>query len=225
MNGAGLWRSPRAGLSGPRYAAVFEPRDERVLQWEGRALEVLKRHLLPDPRSRAIDERPRDTLLPVLTPGDRRAFVGALWRPFLPEARWSAAALHRRGTAHVYLDVSGSMNAEMPLLVQLLGRLSGYIRRPFWAFSNVVAPAVIERGQLKADTTGGTSLACVLEHVARTRPPSAVIVTDGYIEKVPPQLVLDARGTRLHALVTRDGNPSALASCGLPFTQLERVPS
>jgi len=89
----------------------------------------------------------------------------------------------------------------------------------------VVVPAVIERGQLKAQTTGGTSLACVLEHVARTRPASAVVVTDGYIEILDRRLVMKASATRLHVLVTRDGSPKELLNAGLPYTQLDRIPS
>ena len=68
-------------------------------------------------------------------------FARALWSPLIPEAAWES---HRRiggGSAQVYLDVSGSMNAEMPLIVALLARLGAHIRRPFWAFSDVVAPA------------------------------------------------------------------------------------
>jgi hypothetical protein len=125
----------------------------------------------------------------------------------------------------VYLDVSGSMNAEMPLIVALLGRLAGWIRRPFWAFSTEIAPAVIERGRLKTDTTGGTSLACVLEHVATTRPAAAVIVTDGWVEAIPTALVRRTQPARLHAIVTRDGNPAPLRAAGIPYSQLGRVPT
>jgi predicted metal-dependent peptidase len=126
----------------------------------------------------------------------------------------------------VYLDVSGSMDEEMPLLVALLGRLSRYIRRPFWAFSNLVAPARIEQGRLVADTTGGTSMGCVLAHVTRTRPSAAVVVTDGYIEALAPRTVAAAMAaTRLHVIVTRDGDPSSLKRARLPYTQLSQVPS
>jgi hypothetical protein len=128
------------------------------------------------------------------------------------------------GGTQIYLDVSGSMNAEMPLIVKLLGRLGRYIQRPFWAFSNEVAPAVIENGRLVADTTGGTSMACVLDHVARTRPPAAVVITDGYIEQLPSELVASIGSTRLHAIVTRDGSPGLLERAHIPFTQLGRIP-
>lgn len=116
------------------------------------------------------------------------------------------------------------MNAEMPLIVKLLGRLARYIQRPFWAFSNEVAPAVIQNGRLIADTTGGTSMACVLEHIARTQPPSAVVVTDGYIEQLPRTLVRSIGSTRLHAIVTRDGSAALLEKVRIPFTQLGRIP-
>ncbi len=226
MNGAGIWRSPRSrGAGASPYEALVSASDERLVRWQRSTLAVLRRHLAPDPRSRATEDRPRDHHLPVLSPGDRRAFLRSLWDPFLPEAAWGAAAPRKVGSAQVYLDVSGSMCAEMPLVIALLARLARFVRRPFWAFSDEVAPAVIEGGQLRTRTTGGTSLACVLEHVARTRPRAAVIVTDGYVERLDPEAVRAVRATRLHALVTRDGNPSALHRAGLPYTQLERLPA
>ena len=163
--------------------------------------------------------------IPVLSPADRRAFLKAQWSPFLPESAWEGRRLQRDGTAQVYLDVSGSMDTEMPLVIALLNRLGRHIRRPFWAFSDKVAPAVIERGQLRPATTGGTSMQCVLEHVAKTRPDAAIVVTDGYIEAISPSEVAKTKGTRLHVLVTRSGNPALIAKAGLPYTQLEKVPT
>lgn len=113
----------------------------------------------------------------------------------------------------------------MPLIVALLGQLTRHIRRPFWAFSNIVAPARIEGGVLISDTTGGTSMGCVLEHLAKTRPAAAVVVTDGYIETLTKQQVAAASATRLHVIVTRDGNPAELTRVGLAYTQLSKVPS
>ena len=226
MNGSGIWRSPKSrGVGGPPVEAVVSAANEPLERWRRRTLELLREHLLPDPRSRAMRDAPHAYRIPVLSPGDRRAFLRAQWSPFLPEALWQGAMPRREGTAQVYLDVSGSMNAEMPLVIALLGRLSGWIRRPFWAFSTVVAPAVIEQGQLKAQTTGGTSMACVLEHVAKTRPAAAVVLTDGYVERLDRRAVHRAlAGTRLTALVTRDGNPGELHRAGIPYRQLDKVP-
>ena len=68
-------------------------------------------------------------------------------------------------------------------------------------------------------------MACVLRHVAETRPATAIVITDGYIERLHPSLVKNAAGVRLHALVTRDGSPIELRRAGIPYTQLEKVPS
>ncbi len=226
MNGSGIWRSPKdRGVGANPYEALFVARNEPLRRWERKTLEILKQHLLPDRHSRQASLEEAEFRVPVLSPRDRRAFMRARWAPFLPEAEWRTQQPKREGTAQVYLDVSGSMAAEMPVVIALLGRLSRYIRRPFWAFSDAVAPAIIEHGRLMAQTTGGTSLACVLEHVARTRPASAVVVTDGYIENLDRRLVMKASATRLHVLVTRDGSPAELLRAGLPYTQLDKVPS
>lgn len=226
MNGAGIWREPKSrGVGANPYEALFTGKDEPMLRWERKTLAILKKYLQPDRKSRSCHEVPLDYRLPVLSTGDRRAFVRSLWAPFLPDAEWSTTKNRPDGTAQIYLDVSGSMYAEMPLVVALLGRLSRYIRRPFWAFSDVVAPAVIENGQLKAETSGGTSMSCVLEHLALTRPASAIVVTDGYIEQVDRRLIKAISSTRFHAIVTRDGNPSTLRQAGITYTQLDEVPS
>ena len=226
MNGSGVWRSPKSrGVGANPYEALFVAKDEPMRRWRNRTLELLKRHLEPDRRSRAREDTSHEYVMPVLSPRDRRAFVRSLWTPFIPEAAWSATVPKRAATANVYLDVSGSMYAEMPQIIALLGHLSRYIRRPFWAFSNCIAPAVIKNGQLVASTTGGTSMACVLQHLAQTRPATAIVITDGYIERLCPSLVKNAAGVRLHALVTRDGSPAELRRAGIPYTQLEKVPS
>jgi hypothetical protein len=179
MNGSGVWRSPRSrGVATNSYEALFVAKDESMRRWRNRTLELLKRHLEPDRSSRAREDATQEYVMPVLSARDRRAFVRSLWMPFFPEAAWNATIPKRTATANVYIDVSGSMYSEMPQIIALLGRLSRYIRRPFWAFSDCVAPAVIKNGQLVASTIGGTSMACVLEHLAQTRPPRRSSFTD-----------------------------------------------
>ena len=225
MNGSGVWRSPKLrGVGTNPYEALFVAKDEPMRRWRNRTLELLKRYLEPDRRSRAREDRPHEYIMPILSPRDRRAFLRSLWTPFIPEAAWSVTVLRSAATANVYLDVSGSMCAEMPQIIALLGRLSRHIRRPLWAFSNCVAPAVIKNGQLVVSTTGGTSMACVLEHLAQTRPATAIVITDGYIERLCPSLVKRVAGIRLHALVTRDGSPAELRRAAISYTQLEKVP-
>ena len=226
MNGHGIWRNPGdRGIGGPLANTLFASDDKPMRRWEAKTLAVIRRHITPDRHSRAHREELWQYRIPVLSPADRRAFLRAQWSPFLPEASWEGVRQQRDGTAQVYLDVSGSMDAEMPLIIGLLNRLGRHIRRPFWAFSNEVAPAEIVKGKLKTATTGGTSMSCVLDHVAKTRPDAAIVVTDGYIEALDRKRVATASRTRLHVLVTRDGDPRLIARAGLPYTQLEGVPS
>ena len=226
MNGDGIWRAPGTrGVGAHPYEAIVRAADSPVRAWQRAALALLKRYALPDTRSRLLRDDPLDYRIPVLSTGDRRAFLRSLWDPFLPEANWRGHQRRPEGTTQVYLDVSGSMNAEMPHIVALLAQLGARIRRPLWAFSDVVAPAKIVRGQLKAQTSGGTSMQCVIEHLARTRPAAAIVLTDGYIETLPRKLIATIDGIRLHVLVTRDGNPAQIARAGLPYTQLEKLPT
>ncbi len=225
MNGHGIWRSPQSrGLGATGYDAVFSSSNIKLEAWVKATSVILKKYLLPDKQARHTIEERKEYFLPVLSPRDRRAFFRATWNPYMPEANWENWIKRSGGLAQVYLDVSGSMHSEMPFIISLLGRLRQYIKMPFWAFSNEVAPAKIESGQLITRTTGGTSMMCVLEHIAKTKPLSAVVITDGYIEELAPQDVYQIRHTKLHAVVSRDGNAESLTKAGIDYSQLERIP-
>ena len=78
----------RAGVGADAYRNEVRAADAGLTRWRRETYAVLRRHLLPDPRSVAREPSPRSFTLPVLSPGDRRAALRALWSPFLPEARW-----------------------------------------------------------------------------------------------------------------------------------------
>jgi hypothetical protein len=225
MNGGGIWRSPKdRGVGTQPYETAVTGVSPAMRAWERAALAALRRHLEPDRNSRSSLPQPVVSVMPVQSPRDRRAFARGFWSPILPMAEWELSVMRPMGTAHVYLDVSGSMNIEMPLVIGLLGRVRRFIRMPFWAFSDEVKPARIVDGKLVTETTGGTSLASVLEHIARTLPASAVIVTDGYVESIPPGLVARTAHARIHAIVTRGGSTAELERARIPYTQLPEVP-
>jgi len=226
MNGHGIWRNPKSrGVGAHPYEALMRQSDEPTTGWERTTLKILRQHIEPDKRATVFQDEPVTYRIPVLSSGDRRAFMNSLWLPYIPDASWTTTRRRPQGTTQIYLDVSGSMYAEMPHIVRLLGKLQRHIHKPLWAFSDEVAPATIRNGQLVTNTSGGTSMTCVLEHVIATRPASAVVVTDGFIESLQPALVRRARACRLHVLLSRDGNASELQRAGLPYTQLERLPN
>jgi hypothetical protein len=225
LNGEGIFREPKDhGCAAPPVDHGWAAHDEKMRRWERTAWEVLRPLLTPDPKSQRFDWEDRRAVLPVLNGSDRRGFLRSLWSPLIPEISWDLPERRMAGTTVVYLDVSGSMEAEMQSLVTLLNRLRRWIRLPFWAFSNEVAPAIIVKGVLKTRTTGGTAMNCVLEHLAETRPERALVITDGYIEQCDPGLLAAARGTAIHALVSRDGSPGELERAGIGCTQLSVHP-
>jgi predicted metal-dependent peptidase len=226
MNGSGIWRSPDGqGVGAYEYRSLVTDVDEKMVRWQAQTLKALRKALIPDRRSMLTEHQESSYRLPVLSPRDRRAFLRAGWSPFIPDADNTASVEFPLGNANVYLDVSGSMDAEMPLVVSLLNKVRKFIRMPFWAFSNKVSPARIESGKLQTDSTGGTSIACVLQHLALAKPVCAVVVTDGYIGSIDTEMLRACSGTRLTAIVTRDGDPSALHRAGISYVQLEKLPN
>jgi hypothetical protein len=116
------------------------------------------------------------------------------------------------------------MSDELPLIIAVLARLAPIIKQPFWAFSTEVSPAIIKGRELQTRSTGGTSLTCVLAHIAEQRPTAAVIITDGFVETVDRRLLTAIRNTHLHVIVTRRGATHAVRAAGLRYTQLGEVP-
>jgi hypothetical protein len=226
LNGSGIWKSPTSrGVRASAYDALVKAANLPLQHWKSQTVAVLKRHLVPSRYARALEEQALDYRIPVLSQSDRRAFIRTLWDPILPQALWQGTVKKPRASAQVYLDVSGSMNAEMPALIALLNQISDHIQRPFWAFSDEVSPATIEGGVLKTQSSGGTSMDCVLDHIALTQPKAAVVITDGYIEKLSRQSVAARLGrTRFHAIVSRAGSASLLRSAGIDYTQLQGLP-
>lgn len=153
---------------------------------------------------------PRPALVPLPDPSDRRARVaralGAtplLHRAFLTDARGRAD-----GAAHVYLDVSGSMDPWLADLYGALAQLRGHVAPGVHLFSTRVETVPL-RALLEGarPTTGGTDLACALEHALARRARRVLLVTDGYVGQAPPELVRDVErsGLEVRVLLPPDG--------------------
>jgi hypothetical protein len=226
FNGHGIYRSPQSrGFGANPYLETFAAKDENLIRWEINTWKILTKLCTPDPRTNLTETEEQSVLLPVLNERDRRAFLKSTWSPLIPDVSWPVTQEKPQGTTMLYFDVSGSMYAEMQALVHLLHRLMRYIRKPFWAFSDKVAPAVIRNGVLKTSTSGGTSINSVLAHFAESHIDQAVIITDGYIESCDAELLRCLGGKTLHAIVSRDGSTRELNRAGIPAYQLEQYPA
>jgi hypothetical protein len=112
---------------------------------------------------------------------------------------------------HVYVDVSGSMREELPLVYAALRPLAALLHPRVHLFSTEVA--AIDLAQLARGVrvgTGGTSFAPVTGHLIEHRIRRAVFVTDGWVGSVPAEHArrLAERRCRFAAVVSHRGDPS-----------------
>lgn len=109
------------------------------------------------------------------------------------------------GRAHVYIDVSGSMQQLLPQLAALLLPYVASRQAELFQFSTAVVPltlAALRAGALR--TTGGTGIDCVLEHaLGNRRLTRALVLTDGYTGTPRADLAeqIRARGLRLSVVL------------------------
>jgi hypothetical protein len=83
---------------------------------------------------------------------------------------------------HVYLDVSGSLDALIPTLYGVILSCRALVHPVVHTFSTEIADLTLDalrRGKVR--TTGGTDIACVAEHLRANHVRRAVLVTDGYV--------------------------------------------
>ena len=155
-------------------------------------------------------EGPRPAIVPLPDPHDRRAGVARslgttplLYRSTLVDPRGRGD-----GATHVYLDVSGSMDPWLEDLYAALGALRRHIAPDVHLFSTrvVTVPlrAILGGGR---PTTGGTDLACALEHALAGRARRVLLVTDGYVGPASNELAQSVarRGLEIRALLTPGG--------------------
>lgn len=194
------------------------------VSWRAKTSPILRRLIVPDPRSRLTLPQTRTYLAPVLNVSDRRGALRALWSPLIPEISWDTVHPQPAGSVQVYLDVSGSMNPFLEALVALLSGFSSYIRKPLWAFSTQVHPARIVGGELQTSSTGGTMLGCVYRHIRQTRPRKALIVTDGFIDDSSASACPRDICT-IEAIIPHDGHDTILVKQHkIPTIRLAKLP-
>ena len=198
--------------------------DPALKAWRTTVSELLRRLAAPDARNRARRLEARVVRLPVLHEGDRRATLQAGWSPLLPEANWLLPMAEPAVGTAVYLDVSGSMTAELQRLTAILLRFKHLLRTPFWAFSDAVTPAVFKAGQLVTGTTGGTELGCVIEHLKATRPQKALVITDGYVASPPGEWRDTLTRHGVEFLISNGGSTQIVCKLGRPVHTLPALP-
>ena len=162
---------------------------------------------------------------PLPQAGDRRAHLQRLMGT---EPLWWQGVLHQEGRqtagqVTVYLDVSGSMAAWLPMLLEALTDSAALVRWPLFGFSTEVHPvtrAELATGRFRS--TGGTHIGCVARHLVESKVTRAVVITDGDVQKIPTALAERLRRSRLRVRVgLLDGRDASFcAQLGWPVTPI-----
>ena len=210
-----------------------ELREERLTPGERRrqAVAVLRQALARaagregEGMARRAGVEALDTLTPLDGGSDRRA---AVQRALGQEPLLFAAQVARRCAVpmervRVYLDVSGSMEGVLaPLYAALAGCLD-QVEPVIYGFSTAIGP--LTHAQLRRGvrlTTGGTEIDAVTAHLLAGSARRALIVTDGWVGRIPAaQLAkLRQRRVQLVAAVTANGDPAFAEDAGYPALRL-----
>jgi hypothetical protein len=140
-----------------------------------------------------------DVFTPLPQAGDRRAHLQRLMgaEPLWWQGHLMQEGRQLAGQVAVYLDVSGSMAAWLPVLLEALTESAALVQWPLFGFSTEVHP--VTRAELAAGrfrSTGGTHIGCVARHLVESRVPRAVVITDGDVQAIPTALAERLRRAR-----------------------------
>jgi hypothetical protein len=158
-------------------------------------------------------------ILPHRVAGDRRATVleACGTAPLLFSGELPRRALRRGERVHVYLDVSGSMDAVIAPLYAALNRLTAWMTPKLHLFSttvNDITQEELRRG--RGATTDGTDISVVTAHMVKHGVRRALVVTDGWVGHVPTEHAreLSRRKARFGVVLSAGGDPTFARSLG-----------
>jgi hypothetical protein len=163
----------------------------------------------------------------MLTPSKRDLVLLAtgVWPVLFHNRAKSESRTRCRGLA-VYLDVSGSVEDDLPTILGILGNMQTEIEKVF-TFSNDVAE-VSMKALAKGEgirTTYGTDFDCVASSIIEHDYPKAVVITDGYASMTDEHAkALGERKVSILTIIFGDGDDDCepLAPFG-PVMKLEDV--
>ena len=224
MNGVKIWNKNRANSFGNETEKQnINVENYREHTWDTATLAVLKKCLLPDKKTKRVLEN-YEIKTPVLTGSDNRSLAKYLWSGITPFSTYQTETYQPdpEEKAHIYLDVSGSMNVEIGRLVNLLYHFKKFLKRPLWVFSNDVKEAFFIGNTLEYDTSHGTQIAPVFDHMRAKKITKALIVTDGYVDGITEEMLEGIERSKIQVLLSADGNPQEFEDALIGYKRLEK---
>ena len=214
MTGVDIWRrSDKPGAGSTLYLENRNLKNFRMNRWNQTATALIRKCVLPE-KGQGHRQQGTAVAMPVLSPTDRRSFIRFRTGGIIPYSIHTLSHSGLREQATVFLDVSGSMNPELDALASLLYRLRDLIRLPLLAFSNRIATASFRNGRLQTESTGGTSIDCVFDHIRTQRIKKALIVTDGFLGAMTGHMVKDLDRKNIFFLLTSQHNEHDVREAG-----------
>lgn len=137
-------------------------------------------------RVRQLGSQPVTLYTPILTLSRRSVVLHGLGTSALLHEGQTSLRRRRRGgdRVHIYLDVSGSMNGLLGPLYAAALDCEDLLHPQVHLFSSrVVDISLADLRAGRCESTGGTSIAVVAEHMERQRIRRALVVTDGWVGK------------------------------------------
>lgn len=167
----------------------------------------------------AITEHTLSQIWPNLR--DRRAFAmaSASFRPLLYQGSIPQHNTIERCT--VYLDVSGSMSSYLEHVSNALLSCAQYITPTIYTFSTKIFEISVEEYRKGSySTTGGTDITVVAQHIHENNIRSAIILTDGYVGKIPTSYLEACRRANFQVILTENGFRDDLSPVATEIHQL-----
>lgn len=225
MDGTNIWNKSHAPGIGENENSIKGQMSQSLqANWRRSSYAILKACLSSD-KAKCKKEAIVDIRMPILSNTDRRSVIRSLWSPIIPMSVHHVSDTQVAESANIYLDVSGSMSREINALIHLLHHFRKYIRKPLWVFSNTVSEAVFTKGVLEYNSSGGTNISQVFEHIRNNNIKKSLIITDGYVGNITEEMLSEIDIGNLRILISSDGNATDFEEHNIINYQLEELQS
>ena len=223
MDGTLIWNT--SGLRGNAEdlnAEEVEINNFKLNKWKKSTIKILKKCFLISNR-KSNETSVSESLLPIISNSDKRAYSKFIYNKMLPLSRVENVQISKSHFVNIYLDVSGSMNDEISELVGLLYYFKKKIQIRLLVFSNYVSEANFINGKLQFESSGGTSISAVFDHIRENKINKSLIITDGYIETIEKNMLIGIKKEDIKVLISSVGDPAEFNKNKIQYLQLEKL--
>ncbi len=222
MNGTKIWNTSKLpGIGNANEREERRAQHRRLNVWNRTTRDMLRKCLLID-NTEITDTAAVDTVRPILSNSDRHAMSRFIYSGLMPLSLHHVDRPAPLEKTTVYLDVSGSMSAELDRIISLLHHFRSTLKMPIYVFSDDVYEAKFSNQKLVYNTSYGTGIEPVFKHMRKNNISKCLIVTDGYIPPIEEVAIIGFDRSKIHILISSEGDPGEFASAGFPYQQLKR---